>query len=127
MFETTINFLDSQLEEDIIFDAKTQPIQLVETNEVPSHVDGVLVGWGHNGSNSSAIQINLQKITLQLLTDQECEQRIFDYTGLEYFNSTHNLCSDEHFNGECTVSLSLKTPANLYIGLKNRGIQAVLL
>jgi len=65
-----MNFLDSQLEEDIIFDAKTQPIQLGETNEVPFHVDGVLAGWGHNGSNSSAIQINLQKITLQLTVDR---------------------------------------------------------
>lgn len=108
------------MEEDIVFDENTQPIQLVETNEVPFHVDGVLTGWGFNETYGSD-QINLQKITLQLLTDQECEQRIFDYTGLEYFNSTHNLCSDDYWNGECYVSLSLYTVANLYIGLNSQG------
>ncbi|CAG9769371.1 unnamed protein product [Ceutorhynchus assimilis] len=94
-----------ELEHAIPFDAKAQPVQLAnsETNSsapMPFHQNGTLSGWGVNETFGAAAEF-LQKINLQLLNDTECARKIDDYVSVDIFNSTHNLCSDDYYNGEC--------------------------
>lgn len=92
-----------QLAEPIPFDDKAQPVKLAEVDDderIPFHKQGVLSGWGVNETSGYA-QPYLQKIHLQLLTDEECQKKINDHSGRESFIPIHNLCSDDYYNGEC--------------------------
>ncbi|CAG9769370.1 unnamed protein product [Ceutorhynchus assimilis] len=90
-----------ELEHAIPFDSNAQPVQLVNSSaQVPFHQNGTLSGWGVTETYGE-VSNYLQKINLQLLNDTECGQKIGDYAGADIFNSTHNLCSDDYFNGEC--------------------------
>ncbi|XP_066152657.1 mast cell protease 1A-like [Euwallacea fornicatus] len=89
-----------ELEKPLQFSDKVSPITLTDSYFVPYHVDGTLCGWGSN-STTGFLQRKLQKVTLQLLTGQECIDQITEYSGEEFFNPVHNLCSDDHWKGEC--------------------------
>lgn len=90
-----------QLLEPIPLGDKAQPIKLAEPGqEVPFHVQGVLAGWGFNETFGRPTPY-LQKINLQLLSDQECTNKINNHSGEDSFRSVHHLCTDDYYNGEC--------------------------
>ncbi|CAG9761245.1 unnamed protein product [Ceutorhynchus assimilis] len=103
-YNGTIPYFDVgiiELEHAIPFDAYAQPIQLANGGaQVPFYQNGTLSGWGVNDIGGDYMK-TLQKINLHLLNDTECSQKIRDYIGEDIFNSTHNLCSDDYWNGEC--------------------------
>lgn len=90
-----------QLHDELHYTDTVHPVQLVNNNEVPYHTDGVVTGWGVN-ETFGALQ-NLQKLTLQLLTGEECTEKIAARTGEDIFNPDHNLCSNDDLKGECYV------------------------
>ncbi|XP_066246196.1 chymotrypsin-2-like [Euwallacea similis] len=89
-----------ELEKPFPFSDKVSPIVLTDSYFVPYHINGILSGWGTNSTNGS-LQHELQKVTLQLLTAQECIDQITKYSGEDFFNPIHNLCSDDYWKGEC--------------------------
>lgn len=90
-----------QLHEELHYTDTIQPVHLVDNNEIPYHTDGVVTGWGVNATWGE-LQ-NLQKLTMQLLTGEECTVEIATRTGYDIFNPDHNLCSDDYLRGECYV------------------------
>lgn len=91
-----------QLSEPIVLSEKAQPLKLAESGqEVPFYTEGVLTGWGVTGMSGGASPY-LLKIYLQLLNDTECISKVESYDGKDTFRPEHHLCSDDHFNGECS-------------------------
>ncbi|CAG9761243.1 unnamed protein product [Ceutorhynchus assimilis] len=90
-----------ELEKPITFDSKAQPIKLVDSDDqIPFHKIGNLCGWGTNDTYGEDMPL-LQKVSLPLLTDSECRKGIADFGRGDVFNSFHNLCTDQHYNGAC--------------------------
>lgn len=90
-----------QLHDELHYTDTVQPVQLVDNNEVPYHTDGVVTGWGVN--ETWGVLQSLQKLTMQLLTEEECIEEIAARTGHDIFNPDHNLCSMDDGRGECYV------------------------
>ncbi|CAG9769368.1 unnamed protein product [Ceutorhynchus assimilis] len=91
-----------ELEKPIPFDANAQPIKLADANaQVPFHKNGTLSGWGVNDKWGVKPMPSLQKINLQLLTDEECSQIINKRAYEDIWDSTQNVCSNDNYSGQC--------------------------